>query len=96
MGSFSCYTRASDPWQNFLGVDAVVPARDYMRRWYGALMQQLAAGGLTYKVSGAFMWNCVSWDVQGVYGCSSSKEGSYADPGVVASIRMHNAAMLAQ
>jgi hypothetical protein len=69
------------------------PTTPSRARRYEALLEQLSRGGLRYPVSGSFIWNCASWDVQGVY--TSSGEGSYADPVVVERIRRHNAAAAA-
>jgi len=58
---------------------------------YGALLQVLSKGGLKYPVSGAYIWNCASWDVQGIF--AGGKEDSYADPVTVQRIKRHNAAV---
>lgn len=33
-------------------------------------------GGINYDISNVFLWNCVSWDVQGVHPASSEYYGS--------------------
>ena len=80
LGRFT-YSKQGDPWKAAAG-------RAYMRRWYSALLGVLARGGLDYPVHGAFVWNCASWDVQGVY------SSEYTEPGVIALVRRHNAAVL--
>ncbi len=50
----------------------------------------LEKGGLRYPVSGAYLWNCASWDVQGIF--AGGKEDSYADPATIQKIKRHNAA----
>lgn len=43
-----------------------------------------------YRVSGIFIWNGGSWDVQGLYPESTTSEGSYRDPETVKLISDHN------
>ena len=83
LGATSTYTKATDPWQN-----PTVGA--YMRDYYRKGLQLLGLGGINYKVSGAFIWNVVSWDVQGIHPASSSGEGSFADAQSMAMIKEHN------
>eukprot|EP00877_Chromochloris_zofingiensis_P008388 jgi/Chrzof1/3802/Cz13g09110.t1 len=88
-GISTTYTRAKDPWKQYLP-NASVPLRDYMRNFYVQALKLLAKGGGKYPISGVYLWNVVSWDVQGLHPASSSKEGSYADPVVTAAIKKHN------
>jgi len=45
-----------DPWSNS------PPVKDYMRRYYLAMLKWLESGtGPDYKVQGVFNWNLVSW-----------------------------------
>ena len=44
-----------------------------------------------YAINGIFLWNCGSWDVQGVHPSSFASDGSYYDPAVVSMIARHNA-----
>eukprot|EP00877_Chromochloris_zofingiensis_P006477 jgi/Chrzof1/2082/Cz11g02040.t1 len=81
------YTQKLDPWKNYLGVNAQVPARDAMRQYFKSGLTVLEGD----QVAAAFLWNLVSWDIQGVNPSSNSSEGSYADPAVVAMIQQHNA-----
>jgi len=43
-----------------------------------------------YQVSGIFLWNGGSWDVQGIYPESTTTDGSYRDPTLVPLISAHN------
>ena len=52
-----------------------------------------ACDGCQYRVDGIFIWNDASWDVEAIYPESSSSEGSYRDPVIVAAIEAHNAAV---
>lgn len=99
LGSTVTYTQATDPWENYKGPNARVPARDYMRKYYQAALKLLSTGGQKYKFSGAYLWNVVSWDIQGIHpaswenGDSNSVQSgrSFADPVTMAMIRDHNA-----
>jgi hypothetical protein len=50
-------------------------------------------GGIKYKISGVFLWNVVSWDVQGIHPASSSGEGTFRDDVISGWIKEHNAAV---
>lgn len=43
-----------------------------------------------YRVSGIFIWNGGSWDVQGIYPEDTTSDGSYRDAVTVALISAHN------
>ena len=66
-----------------------------MRYFYGQTINYANSRGncegCEYRVDGIFLWNDASWDVQGIYPESSSGDGSYRDPVVVAMIEKHNA-----
>lgn len=65
-------------------------------------LQVLSTGGIDYKVDAAYIWNVGSWDVQGIHTASAKwnttviqgdwpVQNGYADAGVIAAIRTHNA-----
>ncbi len=71
-----------------------MPARTAVRQLYNMTARYLATGGHTaFRVDGLFLWGCASWDLLGVHHGSYSKAGSYREPGVVAIVRGHNAAV---
>ncbi|KAI8470137.1 MAG: hypothetical protein J3K34DRAFT_459022 [Monoraphidium minutum] len=85
MGIYTRYTRETDPFKTYDPRAQGVAPRKYMHRWYDALLEVLARGGLKYKVEGAYIWSCCgSWDIQGVY------SSTYADAAVTERIRQHN------
>ena len=84
LGSTTTFTAAGNPWRS----EAV---RGYARDWWGAALRLLKRGGLRYRVDGAFLWNVVSWDVQGIHPASTSGEGSFRDDVIAGWIRQHNA-----
>ena len=43
-----------------------------------------------YIVSGIFLWNDASWDIQAVYPESTTPQGSYRDPTLVPLFNQHN------
>ena len=43
-----------------------------------------------YIVSGIFLWNDASWDIQAVYPESTTTQGSYRDPALVPLFNQHN------
>ena len=43
-----------------------------------------------YIVSGIFLWNDASWDIQAVYPESTTPQGSYRDPALVPLFNQHN------
>lgn len=83
LGITKTFNKALNPW-------ASQALRDYAQAYIGALLKLLSTGGITYRVDAAFMWNMVSWDLQGLHPASSNSEGSYAVPAVAAAIRQHN------
>ena len=38
--------------------------QQYSRDWYQAAFKLFKRGGIHYKLSGAYLWNVVSWDAQ--------------------------------
>lgn len=71
-----------------------MPTRTAVRQLYNMTARYLAAGGhLAFRVDGLFLWGCASWDLLGVHHGSYSTAGSYREPGVVAIVRSHNAAV---
>jgi hypothetical protein len=45
---------------------------------------------LRLQINAIFLWNIISYDVQGIHYTSSSNEGSYRDNTVTAMITSHN------
>ena len=71
--------------------DTGATPREMLERYYDAALALLAQGGGNYPVDAAFLWNLVSWDVQGVHPASRGDNGgSYADEYVVDKIQQHN------
>ena len=91
------YSKAKDPWTLY---DPATPnpVRDYLRYFYARSIAYANARGrcegCEYRVDGIFLWNDASWDVQGIYPESTTGDGSYRDPVVVAMIEAHNAAVI--
>lgn len=78
------YKKNMDPWQNS-------GPRDFRRRFYEATSEWLQKSEtFTYRVDGLFLWNLVSWDVQGIHPASSSEEGTFSDDLIIALIQKHN------
>lgn len=96
LGITSGWKAESDPFRQSSAVKA------YQRAYYAAALQLLQAGGGKWPVAAAYIWSCASWDVQGVHTSAAEwnlsiaqgdwpvKRG-YADAGVIAAIREHNA-----
>jgi hypothetical protein len=61
LGVTSSYDMKMDPFKQS------VAAKEYLKKYYAAALQLLAAGGGKYHVHGAYMWNVASWDVQGIH-----------------------------
>lgn len=68
---------------------------DYVHRYYAKGMELFRMGGRDWKVDGVFLWNVVSWDVQGIHPASGkyggSPEETYADKTVTGWVKEHNA-----
>ncbi|KIZ04437.1 hypothetical protein MNEG_3525 [Monoraphidium neglectum] len=84
LGGTSTFTKSIDPWK-------VNTIQQYNRDWYQAAFKLLKNGGINYKLSGVFLWNVVSWDVQGIHPASSSGEGTFKDEVISQQIREYNA-----
>jgi hypothetical protein len=69
--------------------------RDYVHRYYSKAMELFRKGGEQFKIDGVFLWNVVSWDVQGIHPASGryggGPEETYADRTIMQWIRDHNA-----
>jgi hypothetical protein len=95
--SSSQYRSSSDPFKQSQAAQA------YLRSYYKTALDVLSKGGVGgYKVDAAYIWNVGSWDVQGIHTASAEwntavaqgdwpvRKG-YADAGVIAAIKAHNA-----
>lgn len=83
LGGTSTFTKSIDPWK----VDTI---KQYARDWYQAAFKLFKSGGINYKLDGVFLWNVVSWDVQGIHPASSSGEGTFRDDLISSQIKEHN------
>lgn len=50
---------------------------------------------LSFRVSGVFIWSMASWDVLGIYPESTTDQGSYMDPEILAAVQTYNSAVRA-
>jgi hypothetical protein len=95
--SSSQYSSSNDPFKQSQAAQA------YLRSYYKTALDVLSKGGVGgYKVDAAYIWNVNSWDVQGIHTASAEwntavaqgdwpvRKG-YADAGVIAAIKAHNA-----
>lgn len=68
---------------------------DYVHRYYAKAMELFRAGGDQFKIDGVFLWNVVSWDVQGIHPASGryggGPEETYADRAIMQWVKDHNA-----
>lgn len=59
------YTPEADPFKKF-------PAtKDFLIKYYDTALDVLARGGDEFPVHHSYIWNCVSWDVQGIHTASA-------------------------
>jgi hypothetical protein len=86
LGGTTTFTRDVNPWK----LPVVI---EYQRDFYKAAFKLFRAGGIKHKLSGAYLWNVVSWDVQGLHPASSSGEGTYKDDVITGWIKEHNLAV---
>jgi len=84
LGGTSTFTQAQNPWK-------VNMVQQYARDWYQSAFKLFKKGGIRYKISGVFLWNVVSWDVQGIHPASSSGEGTFKDEIITQWIKDFNA-----
>jgi hypothetical protein len=77
------YSSSMDPWRND-------DNRQFMRQYYQLTTEYAKRGGVQYPINAIFLWNIISYDVQGIHYTSSSNEGSYRDNTVTAMITSHN------
>eukprot|EP00775_Hariotina_reticulata_P004880 gene4880-5125_t len=90
-GVYGAYTRNLDPWRSYLPENILCGTRDYLEDWYAAAAIWLSRkGGPTWRVDHVFLWNLNSWDVLGVHMQSTTKEGTYRNKAVAATVRRHN------
>ncbi|KAI8463010.1 MAG: hypothetical protein J3K34DRAFT_159403 [Monoraphidium minutum] len=80
------WSAESDPW-------AQPELRQYRRDWHAAALSLMADGGGSYPLDGAFMWNIMSLDPQGIHPATTSGGGSFKDDVISEAIRKHNAAV---
>jgi hypothetical protein len=87
LGATTTYNWNINPWK-----DATIS--QYNRDWYKAAMDLFRTGGLQYPISGVYLWNVVSWDVQGIHPASSewgNLNNSYRDTTIMEWIKQYNA-----
>ncbi|GBF92700.1 hypothetical protein Rsub_05069 [Raphidocelis subcapitata] len=87
LGATTTYSWNLNPWK-----DALIS--QYNRDWYKAAMDLFRTGGLQYPISGVYLWNVVSWDVQGIHPASSewgNLNNSYRDTTIMEWIKQYNA-----
>ncbi|KAI8472826.1 MAG: hypothetical protein J3K34DRAFT_519379 [Monoraphidium minutum] len=84
LGGTSTFTKAIDPWK-------VSEIQQYSRDWYQQAFKLFKSGGINFPISGVYLWNVVSWDVQGIHPASSSGEGTFKDEVITQQIKEHNA-----
>lgn len=59
------YSPESDPFKRY-------PAtKEFLIKYYRAALNVLSAGGYEFPVHHSYIWNCVSWDVQGIHTASA-------------------------
>lgn len=82
------YQRALDPFLNA----EVAGYRDYFYQQVSAYLKGACNATTSYASATAdvFIWNLLSWDVQGIYPPSNSPEGSYRSPATMAIVNQHN------
>jgi hypothetical protein len=101
------YQPHADPWH---ADGPASPMASFLKSFYSALARFAAARGTCprckWAIDGVFLWNCGSWDVQGVHPSSwagddparaaeaagPGRPTSYRDPAVVSMIVAHNQA----
>jgi hypothetical protein len=64
----------------------------YNKDWYKAAFELFKRGGKKYELDGVYLWNVVSWDVQGIHPASSEYwgSGSYKDPAIIEWIKVRS------
>lgn len=77
------YSTKLDPWQ-------IADNRQFMQQYYQLTTEYAMRGGVNYPINAIFLWNIISYDVQGIHYMSSSNEGSYRDQTVSSMITSHN------
>jgi hypothetical protein len=65
LGVTTPYTPDNDPFKKSPAV------KEYVIKWYKAALSLLKAGGAEFPVHHSYIWNCVSWDVQGIHTASA-------------------------
>ncbi|KAF8071087.1 UBP4 [Scenedesmus sp. PABB004] len=66
------YQASMDPWR-------ISDNRQFMQQYYQLTTEYAQRGGVNYPISAIFLWNIISYDVQGIHYFSSSDQGSYRD-----------------
>eukprot|EP00877_Chromochloris_zofingiensis_P005846 jgi/Chrzof1/15262/UNPLg00656.t1 len=78
------YSTALDPWNR-------ADNRQFMRRFYELTIKYAKrGGGPRYKVTAIYIWNIISYDIQGVHYMSTNNQGSYRDDYVSGLITSYN------
>ena len=78
------YVRKNDPWQS-------QAQKIYQKNFYCAGLLYLSnQKPATYRVTHAYLWNLTSWDVQGLYPSSKTKEGTYRNESIAKMINDYN------
>jgi hypothetical protein len=86
------YIAALSLWLSSSTVSAVVTAH-MMARPDAFIGNEEGCVVCACSVSSVFIWSMASWDVLGVYPESTTQEGSYRDPDVVAALSGYNKAV---
>jgi hypothetical protein len=96
LGINTGYDSKKDPWVQFAVDDTNVPTRIWLRKAYQYLLWWLKnGGGPDFRVSEAYAWSLVSWDVMGIHPASFDSNGvnGYKDRVIGNWIKGHNAAI---
>lgn len=65
LGVTTPYSPEADPFKKSPA------AKAFVIDWYKAALRLLRAGGAQWPVHHSYVWNCVSWDVQGIHTASA-------------------------
>lgn len=83
LGTGYPWTQATDPWSK-------AELRQYRRDWHNSALDLLRAEGLSYHVTGAYLWSIVSHDPQGIHPATSTDKGSFKDEVIADAIKSYN------
>jgi hypothetical protein len=96
LGITTTYTQDKDPYKKSPA------AKDFLIKYYTTALKVLKAGGAEFPVHHSYIWNCVSWDVQGIHTASAlwnldvdqgdwPVKNGYGVQEVIDMIKQHNA-----